>query len=67
MARPAVSSMKAQPRLSIILPVLNEARGIAATLAALRPLAAEIMRIWVMAKRSVLLPCRLPATLVDGS
>ena len=35
--------MKAHPRLSIILPVLNEARGIAATLAALRPLAAEII------------------------
>ena len=35
--------MKAHPRLSIILPVLNEASGIAATLAALRPLAAEII------------------------
>ena len=35
--------MKAQARLSIILPVLNEASGIAATLAALRPLAAEII------------------------
>ena len=35
--------MKARPKLSIILPVLNEARGIAETLAALRPLAAEII------------------------
>ena len=35
--------MNARPKLSIILPVLNEARGIAETLAALRPLAAEII------------------------
>ena len=35
--------MNAHPKLSIILPVLNEARGIDATLDALRPLAAEII------------------------
>ena len=35
--------MSVHAKLSIILPVLNEAPGIAATLAALRPLAAEII------------------------